>query len=184
MEDGRIVSLFFERNEDALVACEGTYGKYLRKVLFGILRNDEDCEECMNDILMAAWNAIPPTRPLSLKTYLASLARNIGIDRYKRSNRQKRKGETEELLEEITSLSSDDSPEDSLMAKTVMNDVNDFLATLDTETRVCFILRYYYAATNEEIAEKTGKNTHAVVSLLSKTRMKLKQYLSEHGTPV
>lgn len=185
MEDKSIVSLFFSRKEEALTACQDKYGKYLKTVSYNILRNDEDTEECINDVLLVAWNAIPPTKPASLKHYLATLARNCSLNIYSKKNARKRHGETEELLEEICSFTPDtDDPESLLLAKDLKNTINDFLQTLDQATRVCFVLRYYYALTNEEIAKKTGKSSHAVASLLSKTRGRLKEYLNTQGVTV
>ena len=126
---------------------------------------------------MAAWSTIPPTRPLSLKNYLAGIARNKGINLYNRASAQKRAGGTEELLEEIASFTPSDNPIEELLAKELSLQINDFLETLDEGTRVCFVLRYYYANTNEEIAKKTGKSAHAVAALLSKTRGRLKAWL-------
>lgn len=181
MDDNQIIALFFRRDEQALDECRTRYGHYLRTVLYNILRSDEDVEECSDDVLMAAWGNIPPTRPQSLKNYLASLARNIAIDRYRASNRSKRGGSTLELLDEITSMGFGESPENAAVSKAMIAEINKFLSLLDKDTRVCFVLRYYYAKTNEEIAGQTGKTTHAVASLLSKTRARLKEYLNAAG---
>lgn len=180
-EDSYIIALFFARREEALAETQSKYGNYIRTVVYNILRNEEDCEECVNDTLLAAWNNIPPTFPDSLKNYLATLARNIGLNCYKKKNATKRRGETEELLEEIVGFCPSDSPENALMAKELEKYINEFLETLDKTTRVCFVLRYYYAMTNEEIAHKTDKSTHAVASLLHKTRGRLKQFLVSRG---
>lgn len=185
IDDEKITSLLWERNEDGLAALRDRYGAYLRSILKNILRSPQDEEECLNDVLMAAWTSIPPAKPQSLKSFLGAIARNVGINRYEMQNAAKRGGgKTEELLEELVSLSGEDDPEGELLAKSLSRDINDFLATLRRDTRACFVLRYYYAATVEEIAQKTGRSPHAVSALLSKTRAALKRYLEEHGTPV
>ncbi len=161
-------------------ACRIKYGSYINKILYNILRNREDAEECENDVLLAAWESIPPTHPLSLRSYLASLSRNIGINKYRYSSAQKRAGNTAELLEEIATFTPSDDPSETLLAKELALHINEFLSTLNAETRNCFVLRYYYAFSNEEIAKKTGKTTHAVAALLSKTRERLKFYLKDH----
>jgi RNA polymerase sigma-70 factor (ECF subfamily) len=161
------------------LACKNKYGGYVNTILFNILRNREDAEECENDVWMAAWSTIPPARPQSLKNYLAGIARNKGINLYNYASAQKRAGGTEELLEEIASFTPSDDPSEELMAKELSGQINSFLKTLDEGTRVCFVLRYYYAHTNEEIAKKTGRSAHAVAALLSKTRGRLKDFLED-----
>ena len=184
IDDRTIISLLFDRNEQGLSAVRAQYGSYMQSILYNILRNNEDTEECLNDALLAVWNSIPPANPDSLKSFLGAVTRNIGINCYSKKNRIKRRGETEELLEELVSTAGDGDPEGELMAKQLQKTVNDFLSSLDEGTRVCFVLRYYYANTNEEIAEKTGKTVHGVAALLSKTRARLKKYLEEQGTQV
>ena len=184
MEDRDIVAKLFARDEEGLLACRTQYGQYMQSILYNILRNREDTEECLDDALMAIWTTIPPANPESLKSYVGAIARNIGINCYTKRNRIKRRGETEELLEEIVSLGSEGDPEGEMMGKLLQENINEFLGSLDEGTRVCFVLRYYYSNTNEEIAKKTGRNVHAVAALLSKTRARLKEYLEAHGTMV
>ena len=178
-DDRRIVSLFFSRDEQAILACQHKYGAYVHSVLYGILRNHEDSEECVNDVWMAVWNSIPPARPLHLKNYIAGIARNKGFNRYHYGKAQKRNGHTEELLEEIALFTPENDPAKELETKELKQAVNDFLATLDEETRVCFVLRYFYALSNDEISKKVGKSSHAVSALLSRTRMRLKNHLEK-----
>lgn len=182
IDDERIVNMIFKRDEDGLLALKNGYGAYIRSILRNILRNRLDEEECFNDVLMAVWSSIPPAKPQNLKSYLGAISRNTAINRYEKQNAQKRAGSTEELIEEIVSLSGDDDPEGELMAKSTSEEINAFLSTLNKQTRICFVLRYYFAASIDEIAEKTGKNPHAVTALLSKTRSNLKKYLKEHGS--
>lgn len=65
MNDQAIISLFELRNEQAISESNQQYGALCRSVARDITGNDEDAEECLNDAMLAAWNAIPP---LSTKT--------------------------------------------------------------------------------------------------------------------
>ena len=38
----------------------------VNSIAYNILAVNEDCEECVNDTLMKAWNAIPPQKPRKL----------------------------------------------------------------------------------------------------------------------
>ena len=81
MEDEKIVELYFERNEAAIEKTSEKYGKRLRAVSNGIVRDMETAEECENDTYLEAWNIIPPNEP---KTYfyafLARIIRNISLN--------------------------------------------------------------------------------------------------------
>ena len=59
MGDGRILELFFRRDQTALEAVRDRYGGNLHRVTMNIVGIASDAEECVNDTLLAAWNAIP-----------------------------------------------------------------------------------------------------------------------------
>lgn len=70
MTDTSIIELYFRRSERAINESQASYGGYCYRVADGILRDARDSEESVNDTWLAAWNAIPPTRPNCLKAYL------------------------------------------------------------------------------------------------------------------
>ena len=82
IDDQKIIDLYWARNERAIIETERKYKKYLYTVAYNIVRNRLDCEECLNDTYLGAWNSIPPTRPNSLKAYLTVIMRRISINRY------------------------------------------------------------------------------------------------------
>ena len=100
MEDERIVMLYWERNENAVVECERKYGKYCFAIAYNILHSHEDSEECVNDTWKSAWNTMPPEKPTKLQSFLARITRNIAIDRYRFDNAQKRSAEIEKTIDE------------------------------------------------------------------------------------
>ncbi|MGN0648546.1 MAG: RNA polymerase sigma factor [Oscillospiraceae bacterium] len=62
------------------------YGKYCFAIAYGVLGNENDAEESVNDTYLDAWNAMPPSRPLVLATSLGKITRRISIDRWRRRN--------------------------------------------------------------------------------------------------
>lgn len=78
MGDDEILQLFYHRVEYAISAVEEKYGRLCRSVARGILKDERDVEECVNDTCMRAWNAIPPEKPRSLEAYLVRITRNPG----------------------------------------------------------------------------------------------------------
>ena len=66
MSDEEIISLFFARDEQALVYTEAKYGPYCFALANAILPIREDAEETVSDTYLKAWQTIPPKRPIRL----------------------------------------------------------------------------------------------------------------------
>lgn len=88
MNDAGIIDLYWQRSERAIPETENAYGPYCHTVAYNLLRNAEDAEESVNDTWLAAWNAMPPERPNSLKAFLGRITRNISVTRLRRSGSQ------------------------------------------------------------------------------------------------
>ena len=82
ISDEKIVELYFERNERAIVETDVKYKKYLFSIAYNALGDRLDSEECLNDTYLGAWNAMPPTRPNVLKAFLTTIMRRLAIKRY------------------------------------------------------------------------------------------------------
>ena len=93
MQDEKIVSLYWERNEDAIKETDLKYGRYCYSIAFNVLHSPEDSDECVNDTWNSAWNTMPPEKPTKLKSFLGRITRNIAIDRYRHDSAEKRSAE-------------------------------------------------------------------------------------------
>ena len=82
MHDSQIIDLLFRRSEQAVTALQQRFGGLCKSVISRILPDGRDVEECVSDMLMRLWNAIPPERPRSLSAYIARITRNLSLDRY------------------------------------------------------------------------------------------------------
>ena len=54
MEDEKIVSMYWDRNEQAIAESKKKYGSYCHTVAHNILFDPEDEEECINDTWLRA----------------------------------------------------------------------------------------------------------------------------------
>jgi len=183
LEDGEIIALYWDRNQSAIQSSDEKYGKYCYTIAWNILRQKEDSEECINDTWLRAWNAMPPEKPLSLKFFLSSITRNLAFDIYKKMHRQKRgAGQIDIALEELAECISDNNnPENELMATELSKHINVFLKGLKDRDRNVFIRRYYFVESAAEIGKKYELSERNVLMILSRTRKKLKAFLSEEG---
>ena len=90
MLDSQIVALYLARDERAIAETQSKYGGYCTSIAQNILQNLQDAEECVNDTWLRTWNSIPPAQPTLLKTYVGKITRNLALDKYKSSHREKR----------------------------------------------------------------------------------------------
>ena len=75
MDETWILQRFLARDEEGLAAAYAQLGPGLT-ALAARIAGPETAEECVNDALLAAWQAIPPLAPVHLAAYLARLTRN------------------------------------------------------------------------------------------------------------
>ncbi|MCM1298011.1 MAG: sigma-70 family RNA polymerase sigma factor [Firmicutes bacterium] len=182
LEDMEIIELFWSRQERAVSELAEKYGNYCKTVAGNILGNSLDTEECVNDGYFAVWNSIPPQKPKSLGAYTAKIVRNKALDLHTRKSALKRgKGESALPIEELSDLVSGSDTEQELDKKELLAAINGFLASLNKRTRQIFVGRYWSCLSLSELAEQFQTNEHNLNVILSRTRHKLKKYLSERG---
>lgn len=181
--DDKIISLFWERNEEAIYLCSRTYRAYCYSISFSILHDKEDTEECLNDTWLQAWNAIPPTIPKVLRLFLARICRNLAFDRYRYRKAEKRKADEMSLvLEELDSvIPSNLSTESEVQEQEISRIVNAFLGTLNRRDRGIFIRRYFYVEETKDIANFYEIREENCLVILSRVRQKLRKYLEKEG---
>ena len=183
MQDQDIIALYFARSEQAIKESSNKYGQYCLSIAQNILRSLQDAEECVNDTWLRAWNSIPPACPDHLQLYLGGITRHLSLDRYRTLRREKRGGgELVVALDEMQELACPDTDVRTLMEEREFYDVlNGFLRSLSLRERNLFIRRYYYVDSIETIAKRFGLTSNNVKKILSRTRVKLRDYLEKEG---
>lgn len=181
MEDVSIIALYNQRDEKAIEETSLKYGAYCYSIANNILSDVQDSEECVNDTWMRAWSTIPPSRPNSLKLFLAKITRNLSIDRYRSSNRLKRGRGVSVALEEIRTFVPSRDVDDEIERKELVTLLNTFLHSLPPRDSNIFIRRYFFVEEVSLIAEKYGLSESNVFKILSRTRGKLRRYLEKEG---
>ena len=172
MNDQQILSQFHQRSEDAICAAKQHYGAYCRSIALRILNDEADAEEVLNDVLLKAWNTIPPQMPASLRSYLGMLSRQIYIDRWR-----SRPGEFSLSLDELRDVVSDRCADRTPDALALRDALNGFLRRLRPTDRRIFLQRYWYACSIAQIAELAGLRESAVKMRLKRARDKLRDEL-------
>lgn len=182
MEDQEIIDMFFERDEGALEETSKKYGSILNHISQNILKDVHEAGECFNDVLLGAWNNIPPTRPDNFLAYLAKSIRYISFGRLDYRNAEKRSAELVELSAEMeSSIPTQISEEMISESKEISAHISTFLRGIKYEQRIIFVRRYWYGDTILDIANQFSISKGKVKSSLFRTRNKLKEYLESEG---
>lgn len=182
MEDSRIIQLFFQRDEEAIEEVSRKYSAYCSKIVWNVLYNKEDCDECLNDAWFTLWSRIPPDRPKCLSAFTGKIARGLAIDRYRRKNAAKRM-DTHMIFieEEVAELCGEYSMEKEIDSYQIREILNDFLGTLSRKDRDIFVRRYWYMDSIREIAQRHQVTETNVKSNLYRSRKKLMKIMNKEG---
>ena len=184
IEDREIVELYWQRSEMAVSETERKYSKYCYAVAHNILQNHEDSQECVNDTLGRAWDAIPPARPSVLRTFLGKITRNLALNVLEKMKAEKRgAGQAVLALSELEDcIASKGTVDERLIEmEAITQIVNNFLERLDTTQRKVFVRRYWYTNSIEDIANDYKITASSVKDILFRLRKKLKKELEKEG---
>ncbi|MGM9643611.1 MAG: RNA polymerase sigma factor [Eubacteriales bacterium] len=180
MDDGKIVDLYWARNERAITESQKKYGRMLSSLSYSLLSSYEDAEECVNDTYLDAWNAMPEARPEFLGAFLSKITRRISVDRFRAKHREKRGGMNEIVSELDECIPSEDRVERQYESKLLRDEINDFLYSQPKEKRVMFVLRYFYSKSVSEISEQVCVGESKVKTTLFRMRKELQERLEEN----
>ena len=182
LEDSKIIELFFDRSEEAITELSEKYGHVCKSVAENILNNQRDSEECVNDVFLAVWNTIPPQNPEHLLSYVCRIVRNLAIKKYHANTAQKRNSIYDVALDEIKEcFPSSVSVEDEIESVEFSKEIDRFLESMDKQSRILFVRRYYYSDSIEELSELFRTSKHNISVRLSRIRKNLKKYLIKEG---
>ncbi len=173
----QILALYLARDERAIIETDRVYGKFCLSLSQGILGNRADAEECLNDTYLRAWDTIPPKRPPSLKNYLAVIIRRLSIDRYRQNRTVKKHMNFEITLAELAEC----LPAPAETEGEIISLMEAFLRGEDAMSRKLFMGRYWHACSVKALAKHYGLTPNAVTKRLTRTREKLRIYLTERG---
>ena len=182
VEDSKIIALFFERSEKAIVELSNKYGKACTKLAYNILLNHEDTEECINDSYLGVWDRIPPEKPNPLLAFVLKIVRNTALNRLKFNTREKRNTAYTECFEELKwCVSSNETVEGEIELKYISSCIDEYLKHISKINRIIFVRRYWFMDSFKEISTITGLSEGAIRTRLTRTRDGLRIFLKERG---
>lgn len=185
MDDQKLIELYWIRDEDAIRETAAKYGKLCTYIAKNILKNIEDCEECVNDAYLAVWNAIPTQRPNRFAAFISRITRNLALKKYEYLSADKRNPSAVMSLDELGDcVSNEYRVESEVEKRRIEQTINIFLGKQSAEKRNIFIRRYWHFDSIESICKLTGFSQSKVKSILYEMRLKLRKYLESEGIEV
>ena len=183
LEDDEIIELYWQRNEAAIAETDLKYRKYLFIIAYNILNEKLDCEECLNDTYLGAWNAIPPTRPNVLKAFLTTIIRRTAMKHYQHKNRQRAvPSEMTVSLSELEAFVSGDGDVGAdFDAERLGKIISDFVRSLGKRRQFIFMSRYYAADSIDVIARDLKLSRSMINKELAAIRSDLAKTLEKEG---
>ena len=180
MDNSKIIDMFFERSEQAIVELSQQYGNQAKAIANNVLNNIDDAEECVNDALLSLWNSIPPLRPNHLQAYLIKVTKNIALNRLDYNTSKKRNSHYDIALDELQDcIPSCENIESKIIEQELSKAIDDFLGTLPKDDRVIFVGRYWMGESVLEIANKLHCSQNIIAVKLFRIRKRLKHYLKK-----
>ncbi len=185
MEDIDIVNLIYNRDESGLSATKDKYNSLLTTISYEILKNKEDANECVNDTYLKTWNSIPPAKPTYFKAFICKIVRQTSLDKYRFLHRKTRDIYNNTSLEDISyEISSKENTESIFNEKVLNESINNFLNSLDIESKTLFVRKYFFLESSSSLATRFEINENLINVKLYRLRKKLLAYLKKEGYSV
>ena len=181
MDDPQIIRLYFDRDEHAIEETSRKYGALCFRIAGNILPSHEDAEECVSDVYLHLWNAIPPLRPESFPAYICRVTRNLALKRFESIHAEKRSPNMTVPLSEIEAFLPDEQALSYAEQEELRSLLRLFLSGEPEEARNVFIRRYWFFDSVSDIAQQYGVSESKVKSMLFRTRKRLRRYLEKEG---
>lgn len=154
------------------------YTGYVRTVIRNFSRgafSEQDIEELCSDVFFSLWQHRDSLdADTGFRSYLSAVARNAVKDRFKCAKQP---------CEDISELEvpSDFSVEDAARLHEMLRCLDKGLEQLPEKEREIFARYYFYGESTSKIAKIMDTAEGSVRSALSRTRNKLKDYLTKRG---
>jgi len=183
ISDEKIIELFFARDEKAIEETDFKYKNYLYTVAYNIVKDRLDCEECLNDTYLGAWNAIPPARPHVLKAFLTTIMRRVAVNKYHHNQRKNNiPSEMTVSFDELESVIVEDNSRDVQFDPEHLGEViSEFVRSLNKRRKFIFMSRYYLSEPIDKIASSLKVSRSTINKELAFIKSKFKEKLESEG---
>lgn len=188
-DDVELVRRALARDEAALRAIMQTNNRRLYRLARGILRNDAEAEDVVQDTYVRAFTHLAQFRgDSSLSTWLSRIAINEALGRLRRQRPGVEWTELETSAPQAQiipfPLASSDDPEKSMAQREIQHVVEHAIDELPEPFRIVFITRVIEGMNVEETADILGLKPETVKTRLHRARNLLRDNVERKIGPV
>ena len=188
-EDAELVRRALERDEAAVRAIMQANNRRLYRLARGILRNDGEAEDVVQEAYVRAFTHLEQFRgDSSLSTWLSRIAMNEALGRLRRQRRGVEWSEMEKSAPQAQiipfPLASSDDPEKSMAQREIQTVVEHAIDELPEPFRLVFITRVIEGMNVEETAQILGLTPETVKTRLHRARNLLRGNVERKIGPV
>ena len=188
-DDAELVRRALSRDEAAVRAIMQANNRRLYRLARGILRNDTEAEDVVQDTYVRAFTHLEQFRgDSSLSTWLSRIAMNEALGRLRRQKPGVEWSELEKSAPQAQiipfPLASSDDPERSMAQREIRDVVEHAIDDLPEPFRLVFITRVIEGMNVEETAEILGLKPETVKTRLHRARNLLRDNVERKIGPV
>jgi RNA polymerase sigma-70 factor, ECF subfamily len=188
-DDAELVRRALSRDEAAVRAIMQANNRRLYRLARGVLRNDAEAEDVVQDTYVRAFTHLEQFRgDSSLSTWLSRIAMNEALGRLRRQKPGVEWSELEKSGPQAQiipfPLASSDDPEKSMAQREIQRVVEHAIDELPEPFRLVFITRVIEGMNVEETAEILGLKPETVKTRLHRARNLLRDNVERKIGPV
>lgn len=168
-----------QRDERALEYTIDNYGWIIKSIVKKSLYNLESYqEECINDILLGAWNNIESfdENRSTFKNWIAGISKYKTVD-YRRKYLRHLQNENIDDLD----IKVEDNSHKELIENELSEDMKSMLSHLKEKDRELFLKLYVEEQDIDSISEETGMHRDVIYNRVSRGKRKLKDIFKFGG---
>lgn len=179
MKEQEIIAYIKQKENRAAELFLGQYYPLLRYIVGPFLRDEQDMEECINDIVMKVCDNIGryDSEKGSWNAWVTTIARNTALNKtrsYKKQEQVTVSLDSEEFREVA---SSEPTPEEIVIQKEKQAMLAKAIKSLSQPEQALFYRRYYYQQSISQIATELSMTQRAVEGKLYRIRNKLRKMM-------
>lgn len=173
MDEKAFIERLKQGDPTAVVLLLQQYQPLLGYLIFPILSDERDREDCQSEVIMRILENISKYDPekASFTTWITAVTRNAALNKL----RQNQKRQAEVINEKIPS--SHPTPEESLLLAERKKALQDALNQLKKKDKLLFYRKYYYCQPTAQIAAEMGLSLRAVEGQLYRIKKRLRDLL-------
>ena len=180
LTDAALIELYRSKNDtNAIGILFNRYSHLVFGVCMKYLKDDDDCKDATLQIFEKLYDDLKKYSGEKFSFWLHSVARNYCLMQLR--NKQAALKKEEDFKYHTEQDAQETEPQLSIINNAdISSKLNDALAALNTEQRICVELFYLKKKCYQEIAELTNFDMKQVKSYIQNGKRNLKIYLEKH----